>query len=140
MLAERIQDRWSIKKCIQESPHKTVLEEKRKLAPPVELISDEMSAYFRREKTPDYRLRCVANRIHRLSGKGFNPVESILLARKLLYSDDTKTRSYEYITREMKFVAAHAADILVDGSTILKERHDISKDDKYKNSTSNSGR
>ena len=127
MLTERIQDRWVVEKCLQKSPLRPVLEEKAVVDPPIEVLTNEMYKYFEGERISDYRLKCVANRIHRLSGKSFNPAESVLFARKILYSDDSHTRSVEYITRELQFVVAHAADILVDGSTILKDKHEYNK-------------
>jgi len=127
MLTERVQDRWTIEKCIQKSSFQSALEEKPVVEPPIEILTSEMSVYFECEKITDYRVKCVANRVHRLSGKKFNPAESVLFARKILYSEDSHTRSFEYVTRELKFVVAHAADILVDGSTILKNKHEYSK-------------
>ena len=127
MLTERIHDRWSIEKCLQKSPLQPTIEKRVALEQPEEFMTNEMARHFDRERIIDYRLKCVANRIHRLSGKKLNPLESVLFARKILYSEDSNTRSSEYITRELKFVASHAADILVDGSTILKDRIEYNK-------------
>ena len=125
MLTDRVQDRWTVEKCLQKSPLHPVIPERQILDIPDEILTREMSKYFEHENLSDHPLIIVSNRIHRLSGKSLSPEESVFFARKLLYSDDSHSRSFDYVTRELKFVAAHAADILVDGRTVLKDKNEI---------------
>ncbi len=122
MLMERVQARWSIERCLAASPIASTIVEKPKTEPPVEVVTPELSHHFRLCGITDQRLKCVTSKIRRLSGVSLTPSECVALARKLLYSDDTAKRADEYVLREIDFVVAHAAELVVDGSTVLKDK------------------